>query len=249
MKVFSYKHYLTTSIIILILLITPRFYKYHKSCEQTHPFALINLGNHPWILQAQTKIKPIIDKIIKNEILKIDSNATKFPEFYAKQRHLITLFYSKQMPIDMEQNVIKAFENIPTSAYPKMSQLQFSNHVTLFGKDQTEVVVFINDPKECLPKLRNFIIKSIPASLHESLTTKNHNQFEFKPHETLGRIPIDEIKALSNQTTVEKIKQQVLQEITSSLQSLSKTNIIKPTELFVYGNDFKPIFKQVLICK
>ncbi len=222
------------------------FHTFKKNSEQTRPLALINLGNHPWILQAQEKIKPAIDAIIKNTILEVNPSATQFPEFYCKQRHLITLLYSKQVPVDMQRTVIDAFKQISAKSYSTISLLSFSDHLDFFGKDQSELIVKINDPKQCLPMLRQFIIDSLPPQLHVDLATKEHNQFEFAPHETLGRIPVDELEKCSNKDTVEKIKKRIVQEVKRILQKLSVSNNIKPTELFVYGNDFKPIFTQDL---
>ena len=212
--------------------------------NKTQPLAFINLDHHPWILRAQQQIKPYINNIIKNEILRTNPNATKFPEFYLKQRHLITLLYSKQIPSTFEQAVIIFFKTM--SNYPKMSDLNFSNHVEFFGKDKNELVVKIQDPKQCLPKLRNFIINSLSAQLYEKLSIEQHNQFEFIPHETLGRIPVDEIEKSSNRETVEKIRQKILKEIQPVLHKLSTSNIMQPTELSVYGNDFKIIFIKKL---
>lgn len=231
---------------VALLAIVIGHYLKQSDTSQTRPLALINLGDHPWILQAQQQIKPMIDSIIKDEILHVNPNATNIPEFYSKQRHLITLLYSKQVPVDMEQSVIDAFKSISKTASPAMSQLKFSDHIKLFGKDQTELVVTIDDPHQCLPRLRKYIIENLPSQLHKSLATQQHNQFEFAPHETLGRIPFDKIEELSNKDIVEKIRQRVLNEIPSILQKLSETNIIKPTEMFVYGNDFKPVLTQSL---
>jgi len=246
-KIFKIFSWIALALIILGCLFIYLKPSFKKLPDSTRPLALINLDDHPWILQAQQEIKPIIDAIIKDAILEVNPNAMQFPEFYLKQRHLITLLYSKQVPVDTVQTVIDVFKQIAATAYPIISQLSFSDHLEFFGKDKSELVVKIQDPSQCLPTLRNFIIDSLPAQLHEQLTTKQHNKFEFAPHETLGRIPVDELEKVSNRETVEKIRQRILTEVHVVLQKLSASRDIKPTELFVYGNDFNSVFTQALM--
>lgn len=226
------------------------FKKSILASENIRPFAFIQLGDHPWTLQAQETIKPVIDAIIKDEILKTNPASSKFSEFYLKKRHLITLFYSAEVPISLESIIIKIFQNIDSATYPAMSGIKFSDHFELFGKDQSELVVKIEDAQGCLTWLRAMIVHVMSQSypelngknLQEVLLTKAANTFDFAPHETLGRINVEEILQFSDEVTVKKIRQRIVTEIPAVLSNVTESKVIQPDMLQIYGNNFKPIY-------
>lgn len=242
---------LAIAAIITILAIRHFFLKKQElTSENIRPFAFIQLGDHQWILQAQETIKPVIDAIIKDEILKTNPGASNFSEFYLKQRHLITLFYSAEVPVVLESAIIKIFQSISTEIYPVMLDVKFSDHFELFGKDQSELVVKIDDAQGCLARLRAVIIDVTTKNyeelhgknLQEILSIKAANTFDFAPHETLGRINVEEILKCSDEATVKNIRQRILTEIPVVLGSVTVSKAIQPDVLQIYGNNFKPIY-------
>lgn len=231
-----------------------KFASFPIPAHQIRPFIFVQLGNHPWLLEAQNRIKPVIDRIIQEELRTANEELETFPEFYLKQRNLITLFYSKEVTPELEPTLVNIFKMLDISNCPKIETVAFTTDTHLFGKEGSELIIKIEDPAHSLPKARQFFVDFMNnpqeefdgANLHEALQTDGANRFEFAPHETLGRIPIDEIEKLSDKETVQRIQKLILEKIPKTLETIEASPQIEPEQIEIYGNNFKSIYAMVL---
>lgn len=221
----------------------------YQTQERTQPFAVVNIGNIAWIEAVQQKIEPKINAIIKNELYKINTHVTEFPTFQIKKRHHVTLYYSKKVPTQLETFIKELCTKTTFSNLSCLQQITFTNEFKFFGINKDELVVIIQDQENCLKYIRQQIIQLLSQKykffekqdLHKLLATQKHNIFEFVPHDSLGRLPMQQIIELSNQKTFENIKSRILQEIPQILQNINISNNVNFKELIIVDHNVKPL--------
>lgn len=238
---------------IAILLIAIGVIKFFRFKQNTHniiqPFAYVQLGNHPWLENVQKSLEPVVNQIINDEILKVNSAVIDIPKFYIKKRNIITLLYSNAFSEALHEMIIKNVQQSVQEIKTPISKIYFSNHIDWFGRNKSELVIKIDDSEYFLSKIRkhilqglkDFKIQSSDATLYDILGIQDANKFDFIPHESIGRIEVQKIEQLSNHETVEKIKEKIAEALRQVIHEMSESNEIIPACIELYGNDFKVI--------
>ena len=233
---------------IVIGLITFIHFK-KRSNNIIQPFAYVQLGDHPWLVHVQKSLEPVANQIIEEEILKANSEAVDIPKFYIKKRNIITLLYSHFYSDALHEAIIKNVQQGLKLVKTPVLKVYFSNDLDWFGRNASELVVKIDDPKHFLSKVRGQILQGLTNSKDQSFDTsfydvlgiKDANKFDYTPHESIGRIDIQKIEQLSNHATVKKIKEKIVKELQYIIHEMSESNEIIPDRIELYGNDFKII--------
>lgn len=225
------------------------YFNKKENIQTTQPFAYVQLSDHPWLVHVQKSLEPIANQIIKDEILKVNSAAVDIPKFYIKKRNIITLLYISSYSDALHDMIIQNVQSSLQTLKTPVSKIYFLNHVDWFGRNQSELVVKIDDPEHCLLKMREHILKGLQnckiqssgKSLYDILGIQDANKFDFTPHESIGRIDVQKIEQLSNHETVEKIKDKIGAVLEQIIVSMTEINTIVPTNIELYGNDFNII--------
>jgi putative transposon-encoded protein len=252
MKQSFFKSWMFELVIVLVVaigLISYIHFNKKENIQTTQPFAYVQLGDHPWLVHVQKSLEPVANQIINNEVLKVNPASVDIPKFYIKKRNIITLLYSYSYSDDLHETVIKNVQQSLQAVKTPVSKVYFSSHLDWFGRNQSELVVKIDDPKHSLSKIREHILKGLQeskiqssdATLYDVLCIQDANKFDFTPHESIGRIDVKKIEQLSNHQTVEKIKHKISNALHEIITSMKESNEIVPSQIEIYGNNFKTI--------
>lgn len=212
------------------------------SNKLVQPFAYVQLGDHPWLLNVQKEFEPIANEIITQQILLHNSKAVNIPTFYLKKRNIITLLYCNSYPESLYESIIQTVQTSVPGLKDNVSKIHFSHHVAWFGQNQSELVITIRDSDHVLLNMRENLKSALKnTKLYDQLGIEEINKFDYVPHETIGRINLEALEKLSSKERVEKIKDKLLESFKKLVEPDSKPRGIIPNIVELYGNDFKVI--------
>ncbi len=239
--------------IISMLLLLPACFFNNKQRGNKHTFFIqatldstVSEKTFNVIEDIQDKIKPIVDKIIHEELgIKQDKN---FPIFFVKKRQAVTIYYINDLYDNNEslRGLLYLFieptlDSLQKPLAPK--NVTLSSKVDFFGEEKKglfsiiSLVGLINDPNKELLLLNKEMKKAIHHANKEYKRAYHIDLYDiaksekhaYLPHISLGHLRTNYIKYLVNDVSkadkiVNRIKQRITKAVSDSISSLAPDN-------------------------
>lgn len=221
--------FLMVSVLFLLVGLCSCNYASKKAVDETKQTYFIQLQwDCPGITQLRQAIKPVINKILQEELGQEKSAGL----FLEKKQQALTIYYVNDMREQDEQLLLSSLDGMQhNKKFFAPQNITTTATIDFFGEWHDELVILVNDSEGELASL-NKEMKEMLHALDAEYKTKNgydlfdiskSEQFPFVPHIGLGRIRSNSIKAAvqesgQNEEKLERIKKRVKEEVLGVIQ-------------------------------